>query len=222
MKKVIFTLLYLGVFLVSACTALPDTKMAKELPTVDAMMKPTPDTMMAKETPTTDGVMKPTSDTMMDKETPATDTIMSPKWLNTGLKDVNSGKTFKISDLKEKVVVVELMATWCPTCLQQQKTIQSFLKEAGMSFEYVSLDIDTNENEMDLGKYAQENQFQWKLAVATRETGHEISQIYGATYINPSSAPLLVVDKKGKVHALPLGLKSAEAFKKALEPFIGM
>ena len=185
-------LLSLMILLVSACNAQPAATMAKETTTVDTMMKPTADAMMGS------------------------------KWLEAELKDVNSGTPFTISQFKGKVVVVELIAVWCSTCLQQEKTIQPLLTGSGMGFEYVSLDIDPNENAMDLGKYAQQNQFQWKLAVVTSATAHDIGQIYADSYLNPPSAPILVVDKKGEVHPLPLGLKNADEFKKALEPFMGM
>jgi thiol-disulfide isomerase/thioredoxin len=229
MKRTGIPLLFLAILLISACTPqagtmtqpTADTMMK---PTAEAMMQPTADTMMQ---PTADTMMKPTAEVMMQ---PTADAMMKPtagammaaRWVGAALKDVNSGKTFKVSDFKGKVVVVELMAVWCTTCLQQEKTIQPLLNGAGMDFEYISLDIDANENELDLGKYAQQNQFPWKLAVASRETAHEIGQIYGDSYLNPPSAPILVVDKEGEVHPLALGLKDADAFKKALEPFSGM
>jgi hypothetical protein len=42
----------------------------------------------------------------------------------------------------------------------------------------------------------------------------------GEQYLNPPSAPMFVVDRQGGVHALPFGVKSADALQKALQPYL--
>ncbi|MFQ5532130.1 MAG: peroxiredoxin family protein, partial [Candidatus Nanoarchaeia archaeon] len=48
---------------------------------------------------------------------------VSGTWRNLELKDVNSGKIFKISDLSDKPILMESFAVWCPTCTRQQREI---------------------------------------------------------------------------------------------------
>ena len=45
-------------------------------------------------------------------------------WMNTELKDVRIGETFKISDFRGEPVLVESFAVWCPTCTKQQNEIK--------------------------------------------------------------------------------------------------
>jgi type IV secretory pathway VirB10-like protein len=41
-------------------------------------------------------------------------------WYGTALTNVADDKNFSLTDFKGKVVLVETMAIWCPTCLSQQ------------------------------------------------------------------------------------------------------
>lgn len=115
-KQVLFNMVLLMAFLVSACsgaaTPTADTMMEKEVPTAEAMMDkatPTADAMMDKETPT--------ADAMMSKETPAADAMMeAPAWYSASLTDASTGQAFTINDFKGKVVLVETLAMWCSNC----------------------------------------------------------------------------------------------------------
>ncbi|PIO07358.1 hypothetical protein COU59_03365, partial [Candidatus Pacearchaeota archaeon CG10_big_fil_rev_8_21_14_0_10_34_12] len=40
-------------------------------------------------------------------------------WMNTELKDIRTGETFKTSDFEGKPVLLESFAVWCPTCTKQ-------------------------------------------------------------------------------------------------------
>ena len=98
----------------------PDAMMATK-PSADMMATKTPDTMMA--TKASDDMMKSATPDAM-KAKPTSGAMMeTPAWIMASLTDVRTGKGFKISDFKGKVIVVENMATWCPNCLQQQKQV---------------------------------------------------------------------------------------------------
>lgn len=71
-----------------------------------------------------------------------------------------------------------------------------------------------------LKQYIEEKGFDWRYAVAPVEFSREIGQLYGAQLLNPPSAPMLIIDRKGNVHLLPFGVKSAEDLIQALEPFL--
>lgn len=155
---------------------------------------------------------KPTEAVMMD----------APAWLSATLMDVNTGKNFRLSDFKGKVILVETMAMWCPTCLRQQKEVKALHEKLGMDEDLVSiaLDIDPNENGEALKGYAAENGFEWLYAVSPVEVSRELGNLYGAQFLNPPSAPILVIDRHGVVHPLPFGLKSAEDLLSMLQPLL--
>lgn len=210
-KQVLFNMIVLAAFLVSACSG-------ASTPTADAMMDketPTADAMMDKETPT--------ADAMMDKETPAADAMMeSPAWYSASLTDVSTGQAFTINDFKGKVVLVEAMAIWCPTCLKQQAQVSTLHSLLGQRDDFVSigLDIDPNEDSASLKSYMENNGFNWLYAVSTADVSNEISSLYGAQFLNPPSTPIVIIDRHGGAHPMPFGLKSADELLKFIQPFL--
>ena len=96
-KQVLFNMVLLMAFLVSACsgaaTPTADTMMEKVVPTAEAMMDkatPTADAMMSKETPTADAM-----DTMMEV----------PAWYSASLTNASTGD-FEQADLTAVGVVL--------------------------------------------------------------------------------------------------------------------
>ena len=115
-----------------------------------------------------------------------------------------------------------MMAQWCPTCLSQAKQVTELHSMLGESAEFVSisLDIDPNEDAATLKTYVERNGFSWMFAVAPAEVSREIGNLYGSQYLNPPSAPILLVDRDGNTHLLDYGLKSAQELKEAIEPLL--
>jgi thiol-disulfide isomerase/thioredoxin len=150
------------------------------------------------------------------------DMMALPAWFSAELTDVATGETFAISDFEDKVVVVETMAIWCPSCLRQQQEVLALHEALGMRDDLVTvaLDIDPNEDADSLKAYAARNGFDWHYAVAPRDVAREIGQLYGDQFLNPPSTPILIVDRHGEVHPLPFGVKNAEELEEALAPFL--
>jgi len=225
-------------------TPTADAMMEKETPTADAMMSkgtPTADAMMPKSTPTADAMMKetPTANAMMPKSTPTADAMLmhatpttgammgqdamsAPIWFSAKLADVNTGKSFQVADFQGKVVLVETMAVWCTTCLQQQGQVQALRGLLGKrdDFVTVALDIDPNENDSTLKTHANSHGFDWMYAVAPADVAREIGKLYGDQFLNPPSAPMFIIDRQGKVHPLQFGVKSAQDLKTAVESYL--
>jgi len=211
-----------------AYTAMMDTPtaaMMHDTPTTDTMMHDTPTTAaMMHDTPTTAAMMHdtPTTDTMMH-DTPTTDAMMeSPTWFGASLTDVNSGKIISINGFKGKVVLVETMAQSCLICIKQEIQVKSLHENLGMPANLVTLtlDIDPNENMETLKSYAASHGFDWIFAVAPAAVAREIGKLYGDQFLNPTSTPILIIDKEGKAHLLPFGIKNADDLMKAVQPYL--
>jgi hypothetical protein len=148
--------------------------------------------------------------------------VETPDWFDVTLVDVRTGQRFTINDLQGKVVLVETLAMWCSSCLQQQvqvKTLHDRLS-ADDHFVSVGLDIDVNENADDLKAYTEKNGFDWLYAITPVEVAREISNLYGAQFLNPPSTPILVIDKSGQVHLMPFGIKSADDLNDFIAPLL--
>jgi thiol-disulfide isomerase/thioredoxin len=234
-KKTLIPVL-LSLFVLSACApAKANPAAMEEIPVTgssEGMEKPT-EAMMEKPTEAmmekpTEAMMEKPTETMMEKPTeammeePAEMMMASPAWMDAALTHVSTGEEFKISDFKGKVVLVENLAIWCSTCLSQQKQVKALHEALRMNEDLVSvgLDIDPNEDAGDLKSYTRSNGFDWYYAVAPREVASEMGNLYGAQFLNPPSAPILIIDRKGEVHPMPFGLKSSDDLKKFIEPFL--
>lgn len=226
-KQLIFAFLLLTLLL-AACA--PATPAMEEKPADTMMEKPT-DAMMEEEPmeeKPTEAMMEDKPDDTMMEDKPAEDMssedsmMAAPDWFGVQLTNVRSGETFSINDFKGKVVLVETLAMWCSNCKKQQMQVQALHEQLGDNPDFVSigLDIDPNENADDLKTYTDSNGFDWVYAVAPAEVSSELSNLYGAQFINPTSTPMLIIDRKGEVHLLPFGIKSAEELMEAIEPFL--
>ena len=143
-------------------------------------------------------------------------------WYNVGLMNAADDKKFSLADFKGKVVLVETMAIWCPTCLAQQEEVDALHKQLGANDEIisVSLDIDPHEQTADLKAYVAQNGFLWRYAVAPQSAARAIGNQFGAMFLNPPATPMFIIDREGNVHPLALGLKKADVLKSAVQSFL--
>jgi thiol-disulfide isomerase/thioredoxin len=189
-----------------------------EKPTEVMMDKPT-EAMMDKPTEETMPETTSTPEAMMDDKK-----MDAPAWFGLTLTNVSTDENFTINDFKGKVVLVETLAMWCPSCKKQQmevKALQEMMMDGmGKDLVLIGLDIDPNENAADLKAYINNNGFDWLYAIAPADVSREIGSLYGDQFLNPPSTPILVIDRKGQAHPLPFGIKSADDLKKFIEPYL--
>ncbi len=149
-------------------------------------------------------------------------TTTTPDWFNMKMTDVRTGQTFTISDFAGKVVLVETMAQWCPTCERQENEVIKLHELLGNPKDLVSvsLDVDLHEDEASLKEYAAARGYDWYVAVAPLEVARALGNLYSAQYLNPPISPMLLIGRNGDVYGLPYGLKSAESLKETVKPYL--
>jgi thiol-disulfide isomerase/thioredoxin len=155
-------------------------------------------------------------------QSPSTGPATTPDWYAIELTDVLTGQAFAISDFAGKVVLVEAMAEWCPTCIEQQREVQKLhdlLRNTG-DLVSISLDIDVHEDGPSLKKYAQALSHDWRYAVAPLEVARALGNLYSAEYLNPPYSPMLLIDRHGIATSLPYGVKTADFLRTTLEPYL--
>jgi hypothetical protein len=84
----------------------------------------------------------------------------------------------------------------------------------------LSLDIDANEDVETVKSYLASTGFDWLYAVAPADVSREIASLYGDQFLNPPSAPILIIDRHGEVHPLPFGLKSADDLLESVKMYL--
>ena len=136
--------------------------------------------------------------------------------LNTELKDIATGKTFKVSDFGEKPVLLESFAVWCPTCTAQQKEIKKFHEEVGDGVISISLDTDPNEDESRVLEHIEKNGFDWYYVISPTEFTKALIEEFGIGIVNAPSAPMVLICNN-EARKLDSGVKSVSELKKEIE-----
>ena len=201
------------------------------LGTLLAACAPSTPEVMVEKPAATEAMMEyatPTGEAMTEEPSPTGEAMMEegamamPAFFSVALTDVATGADFTLADLKGKVVLLEPFAQWCPTCLAQQREVARLHQLVGPREDFVSvgLDIDPNEDAVMLRGYLTQHGFDWLYAVAPADVSSEIGRLYGSQYLNPPSAPMLLIDRHGIVHPLEAGRKSAEALLVAVKPLL--
>ena len=155
---------------------------------------------------------------------PAQAAVERPEWFGMELTDARTGDSFTLDDFAGKVVLVETMAVWCPTCRRQGDEVKRLHELLGNPEDLVSvsLDVDMGEDAATLGAYAEQLGYDWHFAVAPLLVARALGNLYSAHYLNPPVSPMLIVDRDGNVLGLPFGsVKSAESLQGVLEPLLG-
>jgi thiol-disulfide isomerase/thioredoxin len=113
--------------------------------------------------------------------------------LDASLKTVD-GKDFKLSELKDKVLVIDLWATWCGPCRYEIPELVKMQEEYGeKGFEVVGLDIDPkSDSPEDVKGFVKEFKINYKVAFVEEALARSLMK--GGNI--PQS---LVVGRDGKV-----------------------
>ncbi len=130
----------------------------------------------------------------------------APAWMSVTLNDPRTGVSFKLSDFKGKVVVLEFMATWCSVCVAQgteiKRTLNTLSPDVKGKVVFVSIDVDPNENAQTLATYADRLQRTWPVVYDS--TGDFFrSFIHSSIQVELTSAPLYVIDPNGGLSRIP-------------------
>lgn len=133
-------------------------------------------------------------------------TTDAPAWLATDLT-APDGSTVRLSDFAGRPVVVELMATWCASCEDQQQVLRDARTDLPADTVILSLDVDPAGDPGSLDEYAAERGFDWTFAAAPVPLLRTLAETFGDDAINPAATPFLVVDRDGTAWMPPLGHK---------------
>jgi len=145
-----------------------------------------------------------------------------PIWVTQEMTDINSGKPFNINDFKGKVVLVDGIATWCPTCFKeslQMKALNDFYGEHS-DLVTISLGWDMKEDDSVLKSYSKQFNFNWRFAIVPLPIFRDLGNTYGALYLDPTLSPMFAVDRYGNVQKINLGYKTVDDLKQIIDPLI--
>ncbi len=133
-----------------------------------------------------------------------------PAWMDIELRDVATGREFKISDFKGKPVLMESFAVWCPTCTEQQKQTKALEKRVGDAIIHVSLDTDPNEDEEQIREHIEKNGFDWLYAISPIELTQALIDQYSIKVVNAPAVPMILICPDQSTRFLRSGVKTPD------------
>ena len=80
----------------------------------------------------------------------------------------------------------------------------------------VSLDIEPNEDAAILHRYAEQQHFGWRFAVAPSAVLRALRDRFGGQFLNPPSEPMFIVDQHASTHPLPFEHRDAARLRQLL------
>ena len=111
-------------------------------------------------------------------------------------KDLGSGKTMRLSDLKGKPVFINFWATWCPPCVGELPHIEKKYSEYKDRMHFVILSVDDNEQEPS--RFIKSNGYTFPAAYGDHQA---LGRAYGIDAI-PAS---YIISADGRIVASTVG-----------------
>jgi thiol-disulfide isomerase/thioredoxin len=127
------------------------------------------------------------------------------------IKDLN-GKSISVTDFKDKVVFLNIWATWCGPCRTEMPSIQSLYDKTDHSkVVFIMLSLDEPQNLNKVTKYIQEKNFQFPVYLSEGSLPKQLQ-----VSIIPST---FIIGKDGKIKLKKTGMEDydTEEYKKFLD-----
>jgi hypothetical protein len=137
-------------------------------------------------------------------------------WQTTLLTDVQSGTQFRVSDIRDRPVLIQTFTITCPICRQQQAEITKLHGSAEIPFVMIGLDIDPNGDAESLRDYTLRYGYYGLYAQSPPDMTSALVNQFGTRVLSPAQAPLILVCPDGTARILGPGVKSAEDLQKVL------
>lgn len=102
------------------------------------------------------------------------------------------GDTFQLFEKRGRVVLIDLMATWCGECRSQMPMLNRTYQDHAADMVVISVGMDYYETDDDLRQFRREVGVNWPFAL------DRASSVYGA-FFPPGFPTIVIVDAKGKV-----------------------
>ncbi len=131
------------------------------------------------------------------------------------LKDAN-GQTFRLSDYKGKVVLLNFWATWCGPCKIEIPWFVEFertYKDRGFAVLGIAMDDD---GWAVVKPYVERRQMNYRVAMVTPE----VEQLYGGGEGIESLPTTFIIDRQGRVADVHVGLLGKSDYKDEIESLL--
>lgn len=128
------------------------------------------------------------------------------------LTDIN-GNTFRLSDFRGKVVIIDFMATWCPPCREEISHLRAIGERYGDQVVIISVGVDPNESRETLKRFADNFNITWRIAPCPTDMVEDYSIKFLPT--------LVILDGNGDTRFTHVGLTDEATLIPEIDQLIG-
>ncbi|WP_427337747.1 TlpA disulfide reductase family protein [Caloranaerobacter sp. DY30410] len=119
------------------------------------------------------------------------------------------GKMVSLEDYRGKIVLINFWATWCPYCVKEMPDLNRLYLE-NKDDNFVVLGIDVAENKSKVENFVKEGGYEFPILLD--KTG-KVAQNYLVSGLPMS----VMIDEKGRIRALHLGMMTYPQMKEMLD-----
>ena len=128
------------------------------------------------------------------------------------LQNAVNGKTEALTDYRDKVVLVNNWATWCPPCKAEIPTLESYY-ETHASNGFMIVGIEAGEPQGDVSKFVQEHNMTYPVWFDLKTSALD-------AFKNQNLPSSYVIDRKGTIRLAWVGEISQAMLEKYVTPLL--
>jgi peroxiredoxin len=120
------------------------------------------------------------------------------------------GEKFTLSDNKGKVIVLDLMSTTCPACIEEMKHLRRiYQRYSPEEVMIITIDLDRGDSNSDLRDFKTEYGDNWTFARDTADVANKYKVNYTPTTV--------IIDKDGIIRFYGIGENSEQKLVQEIE-----
>ena len=122
------------------------------------------------------------------------------------------GNEKKLSDFKDKVIILDFWATWCPPCrMEIPHFIDLYNEYKDEGLEVIGVALDRNVERV--GPFAEEIGINYTVLLGNRD----VTDLYGGIMSIPTT---FILDRDGKIRKKYIGYRDKEVFEKDIKELL--
>lgn len=130
--------------------------------------------------------------------------------------ELNDGSTFSLTENKDRVILLNFWATWCPACVNEMPAFEKLYEEYGDKIQIIA--VNTAENRETVDQFIEKQNYRFPV-------GYDEENEVSGKYPSAGIPYTVIIDRDGNVSAVFVGAgdvdKQYRLYKKALSEAYG-